>query len=101
MKLEAGKQPASLSVDETIKQRDSVHGDYQSSAKLLMDIVTKLQEAADECDTKLSPDQRLSLTMILLKVARIVSGDPNFADHWHDIAGYARLVEQRLTATKT
>lgn len=29
--------------------------------------------------------------MILAKIARIVSGDPNHADHWDDIAGYALL----------
>ena len=29
--------------------------------------------------------------MILLKIARIICGDPTYADHWDDIAGYAML----------
>jgi len=33
----------------------------------------------------------LALEMISLKLARIICGDPNFADHWDDIAGYAEL----------
>ena len=31
--------------------------------------------------------------MILHKLARILNGDPNYVDSWHDIAGYAILVE--------
>ena len=34
--------------------------------------------------------------MIFHKIGRIVNGDPNYADSWHDIAGYAKLVEDRL-----
>ena len=30
------------------------------------------------------------------KIGRILSGDPNYADNWHDIQGYAKLVEDRL-----
>jgi len=32
-----------------------------------------------------------AIHMICVKLARIVCGDPNHADHWDDIAGYARL----------
>lgn len=34
--------------------------------------------------------------MIFQKISRIVNGDPDYADNWHDIQGYARLVEERL-----
>jgi hypothetical protein len=34
--------------------------------------------------------------MIMHKVARILNGDPNYADNWIDIAGYATLVADRL-----
>lgn len=91
----------SASVDETIKQRDSVHGDYQASAQLFLDLAVVLNTALGERDTRLSPSQSLSLTMIMLKTARIVCGDPDHADHWHDIAGYARLVERSLPTPKT
>ena len=45
---------------------------------------------------RLADDQREALEMIAHKVGRILNGDPDYADSWHDIAGYARLVEQRL-----
>jgi len=37
-----------------------------------------------------------ALTVIADKIARMLSGDPNYADNWHDIQGYAKLVEDRL-----
>jgi hypothetical protein len=47
-------------------------------------------------DMELMPDQREALEMIAHKIARIVNGDPNYADSWLDIAGYAQLVADRL-----
>lgn len=29
------------------------------------------------------------------KIARILNGDPEYRDNWHDIAGYAKLAEDR------
>ena len=34
--------------------------------------------------------------MIIAKLSRIIYGNPNHADHWIDIAGYAKLVSDRL-----
>jgi hypothetical protein len=34
--------------------------------------------------------------MILMKLARALNGDPNDTDNWHDIQGYAKLVEDRI-----
>jgi len=39
-----------------------------------------------------SDGQIEALEMICVKMARILAGDPDHADHWDDIAGYARLV---------
>jgi hypothetical protein len=36
------------------------------------------------------------MEMICHKMARIMNGDPNYSDSWHDIAGYAKLVADRL-----
>jgi hypothetical protein len=40
--------------------------------------------------------QKESLEMIMHKVARILNGDPNYSDSWHDIAGYAKLIDDVL-----
>jgi hypothetical protein len=47
----------------------------------------------------LAPDQREALEMIAHKIGRILNGDPDYADSWIDIAGYAKLVADRLEGT--
>jgi hypothetical protein len=44
----------------------------------------------------LADDQQEALDMICHKIGRIINGDPDYADSWHDIAGYAQLVADRL-----
>ena len=45
-------------------------------------------------------DMREALGMIQHKIARILNGDPTYADSWHDIAGYAKLVDDRLNGVE-
>ena len=44
----------------------------------------------------LPDDMREALEMIQHKVGRILNGDATWADSWVDIAGYAKLVSDRL-----
>lgn len=48
----------------------------------------------------LAPDQQEALDMICHKIGRIINGDPDYADSWHDIAGYAQLVADRLNGVE-
>lgn len=48
----------------------------------------------------LAPDQQEALDMICHKIGRIINGDPDYADTWHDIAGYAQLVADRLNGVE-
>lgn len=40
--------------------------------------------------------QAQSLDAIADKIGRILAGNPDFKDHWHDIQGYAALVHREL-----
>lgn len=44
----------------------------------------------------LDPDMKQALTVIADKIARILNGDPFYVDNWHDIQGYAKLIEDRI-----
>jgi len=44
----------------------------------------------------LAPDQKQALTVISDKIARMLNGQPDYRDNWHDIVGYAKLVDDRL-----
>lgn len=82
------------SADETIAERGKTHGPYIVDATLAISIIELYAEAPNW--KRLAPDMKHSLIMQAFKSARILCGDETHADHWHDIQGYARLVEQRL-----
>ena len=73
--------------------RYGVFKNHAALAQALKDIVfhTKTRKYYKE------KDQVEALEMICHKIARIVNGDENYADNWVDIAGYAKLVADRLT----
>jgi len=49
---------------------------------------------------KLDEDMQETLDMVQHKISRILNGDPNYVDSWHDIIGYVKLVENRLTGNE-
>lgn len=81
--------------DELLDARGRTHGDYTHHAAVTQNLKGIMR--AHEGWSALSQDQRETLEMIQHKVGRILAGDPNYADHWDDIAGYARLSSQRVT----
>lgn len=78
-----------------LNERQKTHGDYSVHANVTQEIKTVLHSAENYYD-KLTDSQREALDMIAHKIGRILAGDPNFKDHWDDIAGYARLVSDQL-----
>lgn len=83
-------------VTATLEERGSRYGAFHSHAKITQDLKQVMYDTGKF--DKLSASQRESLEMIMHKVGRILNGDPNYADSWHDIAGYATLVEKELNS---
>lgn len=77
-------------INETLAQRQETHGNFESHARISQSIKCQIFNA--EGYGQLTADQREALDMIAHKIARILNGNPNVHDHWHDIAGYATLV---------
>lgn len=78
--------------------RFNEHGEIAQALKYVMQ--GRLLYAPTNWD-KLRPDMKEALDMIQHKVARILNGSPDYADSWHDIAGYAMLIEKRLQLEET
>lgn len=95
-------EPAvALTVEATLAQRGSRYGDFTDHARLCQqfkDTATSFttQEGLRRHWDELDPVKKQALEVIFDKIARILSGDPNYDDNWHDIQGYAKLVEDRL-----
>ena len=83
-----------MSIEETLAERQKTHGNFTTHAMIAQSIKCQMYNAHGW--SELYAEQRESLDMIAHKIARILNGNPNVHDHWHDIAGYATLVAERL-----
>jgi hypothetical protein len=81
-------------IDEILDERGKRYGKFKDHADISQIIKGLLQSRAGW--HRLKHDQKESLEMIAHKIARILNGDPDYADSWVDIAGYAQLVADRL-----
>lgn len=76
-----------------LEERGKRYGKFETHAEIAQALKSVLSRY-DRCN--LADDQREALSMICHKIARIMNGDPNYADSWVDIAGYAQLIAIRL-----
>lgn len=84
-----------MSVTKTLTERGKSYGRFDIQAAYSQLLKSTFRDSPHW--DRLQPYQRESLEMIAVKLARILHGDPNHVDGWHDIAGYATLVESILT----
>jgi len=82
------------SVAKTLHERGLRYGDFSDHADFCQGIKEVFYGAAGW--ENLPNIHKQALEVIADKIARILNGDPNYPDNWHDIQGYARLVEERL-----
>jgi len=83
-------------IDQTLDERAKDYGRFKDSAALMQGIKRLLADHARRHDKTFADDQWEALEMIVHKMARIVNGNPDKVDHWVDIAGYAKLIADRL-----
>jgi len=84
----------SRSIESILAERQTTHGDFTDNARVMQSLKRVVQTEVGW--DRLTDVQREALHMILHKVGRIISGNPNTHDHWDDIAGYAKLASERI-----
>lgn len=80
-------------VNKILAERGSTYGDFSDNSAISRVLKDTMSGYAGW--GRLTNVQREALDMIAHKISRILAGDPNFKDHWDDIAGYATLVANR------
>lgn len=97
-----------MDINKTLSERQKTHGTFSRNAGMYMALKTAANiDGNIQFPTQISADKvisdytdldvaRTGLTYILLKIARILTGNWKEVDHWRDIAGYATLVARRL-----
>ena len=91
-------------ITATLTERGQRYGRFIGHARIAQDLKRVIAEHTPLGHTRadgtrgehLADDQQEALDMICHKIGRIINGDPDYADTWHDIAGYAQLVADRL-----
>ena len=77
----------------TLAERGSRYGVFAGHAQITQGIKRAISQGNW---SELADDQKECLEMIAHKIGRILNGDPDYHDSWHDIVGYAKLVADRL-----
>lgn len=83
-----------MSVSDTLAERGKRYGEFADHARIAQGI-QDVMRAAPKWDS-LDHDMKQALSVIADKIARILNGDPFYVDNWHDLSGYATLIERRL-----
>jgi len=83
-------------VDKILEQRSSRYGLFMGHAHVTSDLKRVINRHLVSREKTLAHDQQEALDMICHKIGRIINGDENYDDSWVDIAGYAKLVADRL-----
>lgn len=84
-----------LTIEATLGERGSRYGDFCEHARITQNIKVAMQDSPNW--DKLPPNMKECLEMIAHKVGRILNGSPLYKDSWHDIVGYAKLIDDELT----
>lgn len=81
-------------IDTTLAERESTYGNFADHARITQSIKSAMVDSPNWA--KLPDDMKEALEMNAHKIGRILNGDPNYHDSWHDIIGYTKLIADRL-----
>lgn len=90
------EQVRQQTIADTLAARQSTYGCFEDVAFVtegIMDLIAKVRPNGLK---DIPIPHRMSLYMIASKIARLANGDINSIDGWHDIAGYATLIERLI-----
>jgi hypothetical protein len=83
-----------MNVDQTLQERGANYGSFLDNATVTQTI--KRAMASGRNWQQMTADKQEAMEMIAAKLGRILNGNPEHRDSWHDIAGYAKLVADTL-----
>jgi len=87
-------------VKKTLEDRGEVYGDYYGGSKFRADVMNLINRRYKLLHGKpMDPLHAVYIYDIINKISRLTV-TPDHIDTWHDIAGYATLIEGALTDAK-
>jgi hypothetical protein len=90
----ATRASTNTKIEATLQARGKRYGKFVDHARITQNIKRAMQDSPNW--EELSDSQKECLEMVAHKIGRILNGDPNYHDSWHDIVGYTKLVADEL-----
>ncbi len=82
------------SIESTLSERGNRYGSFNGHAEVTQNIKRAMAQSKNW--DRLADNQKEALEMVAHKIGRILNGDPDYHDSWHDIIGYTKLVADDL-----
>lgn len=89
LQRQANPTPATAKPQDVLSQRGGTHGDFEVGAQVAQRL-KGIMHSSPRWEA-MSLAQREALENVTGKLARILTGDPDFLDHYRDIIGYTQL----------
>jgi hypothetical protein len=83
-----------MNIENILKERGSRYGAFPEHARIAQNIKKAFYDSPNWA--RLTDDKKQALEVSADKIARILNGDPEYADSWDDIIGYVTLVKKEL-----
>ena len=81
-----------MSIETTLQERGARYGSFEEHATIAQAIQDAFRIYPEKWD-KLPPVIKQGFTTLADKIARTLNGDEYYDDNYHDIGGYAKLME--------
>jgi hypothetical protein len=88
-----------MEINDILKERGNRYGDLEDNA-LVSQNIKSIMRLSNNWNS-LPEDMKETLDMTASKISRILTGDFNYDDNWADIAGYSKLIVNRINKETT
>lgn len=85
---------ATPTIHDTLSERGTRYGEFSEHARITQNIKRVMRDSPNW--ESLSDSMKEALEMDAHKKGRILNGDPNYHDSWHDVIGYNQLIADTL-----
>ena len=79
--------------DPLLETRQTTHGEFTDNARVSQALKNVFRSSGGW--ERLNQIEQESMDMIAMKFSRVLSGKSMQRQHWEDVVGYARLVEEK------
>ena len=88
------EQVRQQTIEATLAERQAQYGSFVGVANTTGQLMAVIKNSKNGSTLPYAHEE--ALHMICSKIARIMNGDYNHKDSWHDIGGYSKLIEDLL-----